>query len=119
MVLSYCSWHFRQSWTENGWQHETYPSLDPQGLPFWLLTAGNGDPVLVGADFARRCVAADPDLGSRRWVVFRCVCWTPTSLRTSTICGTLLDDSMEVIMSIASSNKRSWSVSAVDRKSVV
>ena len=30
--------YFRQSLTADGWQHETYPSLDPQGLPLRLLT---------------------------------------------------------------------------------
>ncbi|KLO28185.1 alpha-glucan family phosphorylase [Mycobacterium haemophilum] len=45
--LYYRSGYFRQSLTADGWQHETYPSLDPQGLPLRLLTAGNGDPVLV------------------------------------------------------------------------
>jgi starch phosphorylase len=45
--LYYRSGYFRQSLTSDGWQNETYPSLDPQGLPLRLLTAENGDPVLV------------------------------------------------------------------------
>ncbi|RFD26549.1 DUF3417 domain-containing protein [Mycobacterium uberis] len=45
--LYYRSGYFRQSLTVDGWQHETYPSLDPQGLPLRLLIADNGDPVLV------------------------------------------------------------------------
>jgi glycogen phosphorylase len=45
--LYYRSGYFRQSLTADGWQNETYPSLDPQGLPLRLLTTGNGDPVLV------------------------------------------------------------------------
>jgi glycogen phosphorylase len=45
--LYYRSGYFRQSLTSDGWQNETYPSLDPQGLPLRLLTDGNGDPVLV------------------------------------------------------------------------
>jgi glycogen phosphorylase len=45
--LYYRSGYFRQSLTADGWQNETYPSLDPQGLPLRLLTDANGDPVLV------------------------------------------------------------------------
>jgi len=28
--------YFRQSLTADGWQNETYPSLDPQGLPLTI-----------------------------------------------------------------------------------
>ncbi|OBG46683.1 glycosyltransferase family 1 protein [Mycolicibacterium fortuitum] len=45
--LYYRSGYFRQSLTADGWQHETYPSLDPQGLPLRLLTDASGAPVLV------------------------------------------------------------------------
>ncbi|BBZ51627.1 alpha-glucan family phosphorylase [Mycobacterium heidelbergense] len=45
--LYYRSGYFRQSLTADGWQNETYPSLDPQGLPLRLLTDATGDPVLV------------------------------------------------------------------------
>jgi glycogen phosphorylase len=45
--LYYRSGYFRQSLTADGWQHETYPALDPQGLPLRLLTDAVGDPVLV------------------------------------------------------------------------
>jgi starch phosphorylase len=45
--LYYRSGYFRQSLTADGWQNETYPSLDPQGLPLRLLTAADGEPVLV------------------------------------------------------------------------
>lgn len=45
--LYYRSGYFRQSLTADGWQHETYPSLDPQGLPLRLLTDATGDPALV------------------------------------------------------------------------
>jgi starch phosphorylase len=45
--LLYRSGYFRQSLTADGWQHESYPSLDPQGLPLRLLTDKDGDPVLV------------------------------------------------------------------------
>ncbi len=48
--LLYRSGYFRQSLTADGWQHESYPSLDPQGLPLRLLTdSGDNDanPVLI------------------------------------------------------------------------
>ena len=45
--LYYSSGYFRQSLTADGWQHENYPSLDPQGLPLRLLTDAGGNPVLV------------------------------------------------------------------------
>jgi starch phosphorylase len=45
--LYYRSGYFRQSLTADGWQHETYPSLDPQGLPLRLLTDADGTPELV------------------------------------------------------------------------
>jgi starch phosphorylase len=48
--LYYRSGYFRQSLTADGWQRETYPSLDPQGLPLRLLTDPTdpaGAPVLV------------------------------------------------------------------------
>ncbi len=45
--LNYCSGYFRQSLTTDGWQHENYPTLDPQGLPLRLLIEPGGGPVLV------------------------------------------------------------------------
>ncbi|GAS95619.1 glycogen phosphorylase glgP [Mycolicibacterium canariasense] len=45
--LYYRSGYFRQSLTADGWQHENYPSLDPQGLPLRLLTRADGEPVLI------------------------------------------------------------------------
>ena len=45
--LYYRSGYFRQSLTADGWQHESYPSLDPQGLPLRLLTDAAGDAILV------------------------------------------------------------------------
>ncbi len=61
--LYYRSGYFRQSLTADGWQHEDYPSLDPQGLPLRLLTNAAGQPVLVSL--------AMPDAGelnARVWV---------------------------------------------------
>lgn len=45
--LYYRSGYFRQSLTADGWQHENYPSLDPQGLPLRLLTDAANEPVLI------------------------------------------------------------------------
>ncbi|BBY14832.1 alpha-glucan family phosphorylase [Mycolicibacterium litorale] len=61
--LYYRSGYFRQSLTADGWQHENYPSLDPQGLPLRLLTDADDNQVLVEL--------AMPDEGSLRarvWV---------------------------------------------------
>lgn len=45
--LNYRSGYFRQSLTADGWQAETYPSVDPQGLPLRLLTDASGTTALV------------------------------------------------------------------------
>ena len=45
--LLYRSGYFRQSLALDGWQVETYPVLDPQGLPLYLLTGNSGEPLLV------------------------------------------------------------------------
>ena len=45
--LNYRSGYFRQSLTADGWQHENYPALDPQGLPLRLLAHSGGEPVLI------------------------------------------------------------------------
>ncbi|MGE0216266.1 alpha-glucan family phosphorylase [Mycolicibacterium sp.] len=61
--LHYRSGYFRQSLTADGWQHESYPALDPQGLPLRLLTDTAGQTVLIGL--------ALPDgrrLSARVWV---------------------------------------------------
>ncbi|MDQ2637770.1 MAG: alpha-glucan family phosphorylase [Actinomycetota bacterium] len=61
--LLYRSGYFRQSLTADGWQHESYPSLDPQGLPLRQLTDTSGGPVLV--DLA---IPGDTQLRARVWV---------------------------------------------------
>jgi starch phosphorylase len=45
--LLYRSGYFRQSLALDGWQVETYPVIDPQGLPLHLLTGNSGEPLLV------------------------------------------------------------------------
>jgi glycogen phosphorylase len=61
--LWYRSGYFRQSLTAEGWQHENYPALDPQGLPLRLLADESGTPLLVSL--------AMPDSGelkARVWI---------------------------------------------------
>ncbi len=61
--LLYRSGYFRQSLTADGWQHESYPSLDPQGLPLRQLTDRGGNPVLVDV-----AMPEDKQLRARVWV---------------------------------------------------
>lgn len=61
--LYYRSGYFRQSLTADGWQHENYPSLDPQGLPLRLLTDAANEPVLI--DLA---MPEDNQLYARVWI---------------------------------------------------
>jgi starch phosphorylase len=61
--LYYRSGYFRQSLTADGWQHEDYPSLDPQGLPLRLLTDAAGEPVLVSL-----AMPDSGELNARVWI---------------------------------------------------
>ncbi|MDR1189714.1 MAG: alpha-glucan family phosphorylase, partial [Bifidobacteriaceae bacterium] len=45
--LLYRSGYFKQSLTREGWQAETYPVTDPDGLPLTLLRGAEGAPALV------------------------------------------------------------------------
>ncbi|MDR1634916.1 MAG: alpha-glucan family phosphorylase [Bifidobacteriaceae bacterium] len=45
--LFYQSGYFKQSLTRDGWQSETYPVLDPDGLPLSLLRESDGRPVVI------------------------------------------------------------------------
>jgi starch phosphorylase len=45
--LLYRSGYFRQSLSLDGWQLESYPALDPQGLPLRLVADATGAPLLV------------------------------------------------------------------------
>ena len=62
--LYYRSGYFRQSLTADGWQHETYPSLDPQGLPLRLLTDRIRQ---AGAGASWRC-PTPAELRARVWI---------------------------------------------------
>ena len=45
--LFYGAGYFRQSLSRDGWQQETYPVLDPDGLPVSLLREEDGSPAVV------------------------------------------------------------------------
>lgn len=61
--LLYRHGYFRQSLSREGWQQETYPVLDPDGLPIRLLREGDGTPVRITLD-----VPGDQALAARVWV---------------------------------------------------
>lgn len=48
--LLYGAGYFRQSLTRDGWQVETYPVLDPDGLPLAILREDDGTPARVSLD---------------------------------------------------------------------
>jgi starch phosphorylase len=60
--LLYRSGYFRQSLSLDGWQLETYPVLDPQGLPLQLLTDDAGEQILVEV-----AMPGDRTLRARIW----------------------------------------------------
>lgn len=45
--LLYGAGYFTQSLTRDGWQVETYPVLDPDGMPLTLLREADGSPAVV------------------------------------------------------------------------
>lgn len=45
--LLYAAGYFKQSLSRDGWQQETYPVLDPDGLPLSLLREADGTPAQV------------------------------------------------------------------------
>ncbi|HET7476341.1 MAG TPA: alpha-glucan family phosphorylase [Dermatophilaceae bacterium] len=49
--LFYKTGYFKQSLSGDGWQLETYPVLDPDGLPLALLRDGEGKPCVITLDF--------------------------------------------------------------------
>ncbi len=61
--LLYQNGYFRQQFSREGWQQETYPVLDPDGLPITLLREGDGTPAEV-----RLSVPGDSELVARIFV---------------------------------------------------
>ncbi len=63
--LLYGAGYFRQSLSRDGWQLETYPSLDPQGLPITALDNADGTPARVSIALPPRG-AGEPGMSQSR-----------------------------------------------------
>ena len=61
--LLYRHGYFRQQLSREGWQQETYPVLDPDGLPITLLREADGSPAQV-----RIAVPGEHELAARIFV---------------------------------------------------
>ncbi|MDH2415434.1 alpha-glucan family phosphorylase [Nocardioides sp. CER19] len=61
--LLYKHGYFKQSLSRDGWQQETYPVLDPDGLPISALREADGSPATVSI-----ALPGGPDLVARIWV---------------------------------------------------
>ncbi len=86
--LFYKTGYFKQSLDHAGWQKETYPVLDPQGLPLHLLREEDGTPCVV--------TVAMPGGGALRAHVWRAqVGRVPLLLLDSDVPGN--DDAMRVV----------------------
>jgi starch phosphorylase len=69
--LLYRHGYFRQSLSREGWQQETYPVLDPDGLPINLLREADGSPAMVRLSVPSSGVGDgqdDGELVARVWV---------------------------------------------------
>jgi starch phosphorylase len=62
--LFYRAGYFRQAISRDGWQRESYPVSDPDGLPMRLLRAADGSPELVSL-----ALPAGRVLRARIWVL--------------------------------------------------
>ena len=62
--LLYRHGYFKQSLSREGWQQETYPVLDPDGLPISLLREENGERAMISI-----AMPDGPELQARIWVV--------------------------------------------------
>jgi starch phosphorylase len=61
--LLYKHGYFHQSLSRDGWQQETYPVLDPDGLPISALREADGTPATISI-----ALPGGPDLVARIWV---------------------------------------------------
>ena len=61
--LLYRHGYFKQSLSREGWQQETYPVLDPDGLPISLLHEPDGSRAMISL-----ALPGGPDLLARIWV---------------------------------------------------
>ncbi|MET1052601.1 MAG: alpha-glucan family phosphorylase [Mycetocola sp.] len=60
--LFYRAGYFSQALSPDGWQQETYPVLDPDGLPLRVLRQPDGSPVIITL-----CLPDDEVLSARVW----------------------------------------------------
>ncbi|MCW2842121.1 MAG: alpha-glucan phosphorylase, partial [Nocardioides sp.] len=61
--LLYRHGYFKQAFSREGWQQETYPVLDPDGLPISLLREADGSRATISI-----AMPGGPDLIARIWV---------------------------------------------------
>jgi glycogen phosphorylase len=61
--LLYRHGYFRQALSREGWQQETYPVLDPDGLPISMLREADGSRATISI-----AMPGGPDLVARIWV---------------------------------------------------
>ena len=61
--LLYRHGYFKQSLSREGWQQETYPVLDPDGLPISALREADGSRAMITID-----LPGGPELRARIWV---------------------------------------------------
>ena len=61
--LLYRHGYFRQALSREGWQQETYPVLDPDGLPISMLREADGTRATISI-----AMPGGPDLIARIWV---------------------------------------------------
>lgn len=61
--LLYRHGYFRQALSREGWQQESYPVLDPDGLPIHLLREADGQPATISID-----VPGDQAFLARIWI---------------------------------------------------
>ena len=61
--LLYRHGYFRQALSREGWQQETYPVLDPDGLPIRLLREEDGSPTTISID-----LPGEQTLLARVWI---------------------------------------------------
>ncbi len=64
--LFYAAGYFRQSVSRDGWQQESYPVLDPDGMPLTLLRDSDGSAVRIMLALPRRRCAARARLDRER-----------------------------------------------------
>ena len=85
--LLYQHGYFRQQFSREGWQQETYPVLDPDGLPITLLREGDGTPTQVRLSVPGERRPGRAGVRGAGGPGARCCCSTPTSRTTRSRCA--------------------------------